>query len=114
MADDDDFLGFVVKVSDSGTNESFSQRLYETLTTNPFVVPKKLSSFNSKAVMFHVEEALLELENQTAMLQDSSPVASQLGNETEQASKAPVGKSSAGEENATMPSNSTMRLRRTR
>lgn len=119
VADDDEFFEFLVTSSDPATNESLRQRLYDTLTTNPFVVPKKSSVFNSRAVMFHVEEALLELENQTMMLQDSTPVSSQMGNETEQFPMALVGKSfstpdGASEENATMPSNTTMHLRRTR
>jgi hypothetical protein len=122
VADDDEFFEFLVQASDAATNErnaSFSQRLYETLTTNPFVVPKKSSNFNSRAVMFHVEEALLELENQTLLLQDSTLVTSQLGNETEQTPLAMVGKSlstpyAAGEGNAKTPSNSTMHLRRAR
>ena len=119
VEDDDEFFEFLVKASDPATNDSLTQRLYETLITNPFVVPKKTSTFNSRAVMFHVEEALLELENQTMMLQDSTAVASQMSNATVQMPTAQVGKSfsapdAASVENATVPSNATMRPRPTR
>ena len=119
MVDDDELLEFLLKPSDAGANESFSQRLYGTLTTNPFVVPKTSPAFNSKAVMFHLEEAMLELENQTTLIQDSIPVSIQQGNKTEQIPLATAGNSASipdeagGDDNATMPSNSTTRLRRT-
>ena len=120
VVDDDAFLEYHVKPLDSGTNDSFGQRLYATLTsTIPFVVPKKSSNFNSRAVMFHLEEALLELENQTAMDQNFSHTSRQQGNETEQIPMTTVGNSSASvdkgrDDNATVSLNFTTRLRRAR
>ena len=115
---DDDLKEYLMKSLNPGKNESFSQRLYGALSTNPFLVPKKSPNFNSKAVMFHLEEAMLELENQTIMLQNSTPAIIYQGDETEQIPMTMNGNSSTPDDidvdNATVPSNYTTRQRRTR
>ena len=78
VADDDEFLNFMVtpqanevNKNNESTTTSFSQRVYETLFTYPFVVqPRqsgKFSNNNNKAVMFEKEDYFWEnnQENET-------------------------------------------------